>query len=98
MRNTQDICALWLGLPPRGRVAYPVATVFLEIKWSVDEDGDTCWIAFDAVWIPVGWAAVFVDHPTRLSLAALRIVAGGEPVAKDPQHGDPGLPGSRQAT
>jgi hypothetical protein len=41
---------------------------------------------------------VFVDHPTRLPLAALRIVAGGDPMAKDPQHGDPGLPGWRQAT
>jgi hypothetical protein len=150
MRNTQDIWALWLGLSPRERVAYPVPTVYLEIESYVDEDGDTRWIAFDPVWIPVGWAAVerlperahvelsgqdaksaqqlarrlrvrlgsgrmayvleghdmrrlspgayagmvFVDHPTRLPLAALRIVVRGEPTDTDPpQHGDSDLPG-----
>lgn len=62
MLNMRDVWGLWLGLSPNEQVAYPVATVYVELKSRIDEEGHRRWITIDPVWIPLGLAA-FQDLP-----------------------------------
>lgn len=77
-QNARDLWALWLGLPPRERVAYPLSVVELEFEQIPGSNG---WQLSDQVVIPVGLAGlgpipehahIEVDGADPAGAAALR--------------------------